>query len=268
MHPHLGTPPAGHVTHGRHRSAPVLIAALAPVAIVACLVLTPTMAGAATAAAAQITQPGRTAQLKSGGSATPFAVTLPAGASCPGDTAHDGYHVDSYLVPKGVSPTSVDFKTGYPSKWYGYIDYGDFYAANNTDEGTGQLMALPYEFSFSRYSSYMDDLFPDGVKSATWEGGIVCANTHGEVTNYWNSEFVFTKSASDPGGFVWKVVDAPPPVSSSSHTALWVGVTLLGLAVIFAITAIVLNRRRPDEGDGGSADLPVESPLEPTAAGR
>jgi hypothetical protein len=292
VHAHFDAPDAGHTEHGRRveatpaprravtpRSSAALtvlatLAGLLPVALAVCLVVTPGTAGAATAGVAQITQPGQTTPLDGGGSATPYAVALPGGASCPGDTAHDGYHVYSYLVPKGVSPTAVSFKTGDPNKWYGYIDYGDFFAAANTAEDTGQIMALPHEFSWSRYSSYMGDLFPHGVTTATWEGGIACANTHGVVTNYWNSEIVFTKSSSDPGGFTWKVKAAPPAAAaSSSDLALWLGVALVVLAVVFASLAVVLSRRRRRaERAGKVSNVPTapsdEASRQPTTAGR
>ena len=46
----------------------------------------------------------------SGGSSTPFTVVLPANASCSGDTAHDGYHVYSYLVPRGTDLVAGDLR--------------------------------------------------------------------------------------------------------------------------------------------------------------
>lgn len=279
MSAHLVALGPGRLVHGgragwRSRVGRVAASALVPLALTAGLVATSATAGAATAGVAQITKPGQTTSLSGGGSATPYAVALPANASCPGDTAHDGYHVYSYLVPEGVSPTAVSFKTGDPSKWYGYIDYGDFFAAANTAENTGQIMNLPYEFSWSRYASYLDDIFPHGATTATWEGGIACANTHGVVTNYWNSEIVFTKSAADPGGFTWKVKDAPP-AATSSDSVEWLGIGLLALAVVFGAIAVLLSRRRRKaekrETQAGSDD-PIEASDEadrqPTTAGR
>ena len=110
----------------------------------------------------------------------------------------------SYLVPEGVSPTDVSFKTGIPSKWFGYIADGAYFGAINTAEGTGQIVGLPTSFTWSRLTP--TDLFAKGAHTATWEGGIACADTHGVVTDYWNSELVFTADSSDPGGFTWKAV--------------------------------------------------------------
>jgi hypothetical protein len=174
-------------------------------------------------------------------------VSLPAVASCPGDTEHDGYHVYSYLVPAGHTPTEVRF-TLFPSRWSGYFSYGAYYGPVNTAPGTGQVMTLPV-FSWSRYSSYLDHLFPAGVRHATWEGGIACANSYGTVTNYWNTQILFTRTSSDPGGFVWRVVN-PQPVSSSS-THVIVGITFLVVAVLLGGLVLVLSRRQRRQPIGG-----------------
>ncbi len=237
---------------------------------------TPQLAGAATAGAEVLVTPGTTRALGSGGSATPYGVILPVGASCPGDTAHDGYHVYSYLVPANASPTDVSFKTGLPSRWYGYIAEGAYVGAINTAESTGQIVGLPTSFVWTRLTPAI--LFAHGARTATWNGGIACADTHGQVTDYWNSTIRFTADSSDPNGFTWKVVDQGD-VSSSVPVALWVGIGLLVVAAGAAAYALRL-RRRPDapttpSGDGGAtgtapgggsgAGAPADAEPEPAA---
>jgi hypothetical protein len=232
-----GRSPAGRVL--------VFAAAALMTAAVAGLAATPSAAGAdVTASTEVITQPGQLAPLQSGGSATPYGVVLPANASCPGDTAHQAYHVFSYLVPKGVSPAAVSFKDGIPSRYFGFISYGSYYGAINTAEGTGQVVGIPASFTWTRLTP--KDLFPDGQKTATWDGGIACADTHGVVTNYWNSEIVFTASATDPGGFTWRVVHSA--ATSSGDIWLGIGVALIAMAVIFGLLALLLSRRNRSEG--------------------
>ena len=110
--------------------------ALVPVLLVAWLSAVPATAGASVVAGTEeITQPGSLTPLDSGGSETLYGVVLPSGAGCPGDTAHDGYHIFSYLVPKDVSPASVNFKRGRADKGFGYIAYGMYYGAINTAVG-------------------------------------------------------------------------------------------------------------------------------------
>jgi len=236
------------------REIPVFARAAAALGVVLLAVVavmgTPAVAGAATAGAEVLVTPGTTRALASGGSSTPYGVALPPGASCPGDTAHHGYLVYSYLVPQGSSPTAVSFRSGTPSRWYGYISDGAYYGAVNTAETTGQVTALPTSFDWTRLTPQM--LFAHGAHSATWNGGIACADTHGNVTTYWNSTLVFTADAADPHGFTWKVVDQGA-VPTSFPVGLWVGIVLLVVAAGAAAYALRLRRRgRPTQADGAT----------------
>lgn len=209
------------------------------------LLILPSVAVAVSEGSAVITQPGGTAHLNSGGSATEFGVLLPSGAKCPGDTAHDGYLIYSYLVPKGVSLTSLNWSGDLPflgtaaNPYFGLIAEGEYYGAINTDEYTGQVATLPAQFTWSRLTP--DDLFNHGEKVSVWEAGIACATTHGKVANYWNSEIQFTASSSDVGGFTWKVLHQP---ASSIDFGLWISVALIAMAIAFGVTAVVLGRRQ------------------------
>ena len=228
------------------------------------------MAGAATAGAEVLVTPGTTRPLSSGASTTPYGVVLPPGATCPGDTAHDGYHVYSYLVPQGASPTDVSFRTGIPSRWYGYIADGAYYGAVNTAETTGQIVGLPLQFSWTRLTPQI--LFKAGQRSATWSGGIACADTHGQVTDYWNSTLVFTADPADLHGFTWKVVDQGTVPSSPFPVGLVVGVGLLVVATAAGAYALRLRRRdrstSVDDGTGDHGDSPAERRAQPEAVGR
>jgi hypothetical protein len=202
------------------------------------------VAGAATEGSAVITELNQTTPLNSGGSSTEYGVELPSGAKCPGDSAHDGYRVYSYLIPKGVSLTSLrvtgdrPFRglRGYP--YYGYVADGTYYGPINTDEDTGQVAALPSAFTWSLLTP--SDLFADGAKSAVWEGGIACATADGTVTNYWNTEIEFTASSSDPGGFTWTVLHQPGP---SIDLGRWISIGLIIVAIGLGAYALVLRRR-------------------------
>ena len=230
------------------------------------LLAAPSTAGAATAGTATIIQPDTGAPLDSGGSGTAYGVGLPSGASCPGDTAHQGYHVYSYLIPAGHNPTEASYKGEFPSKWYGYISYGAYFGPVNTAEGTGQVMTLP-QFSWTRYSSFLGHLFPRQCRQGHLGGRHPVRQRGGAVTNYWNTQLVFTRTSADPGGFTWRVV-APPPVGANDTWTV-VGITLLVLAFLFGALAFVLSRRRgradpgSDDGDG-----PTSPPVAPDSAHR
>ncbi len=208
-----------------------------------------TASATVTAGVAAITKPGSLTKLNSGGSETLFGVQLPAGASCPGDTAHDGYRVDSYLVPAGVSPATVNFKTGLPDRGSGYVAYGKYYGAINTALGSGLVVGLPPDLTINRLTT--QELFPAGQKSVMWDGGIACTTAEGVVTNYWNSRFVFTATPSDPHGFTWKVL--AQPALAPSHSYLWIGIGLIVLSVLLAAFAVFLSQRRSGPSSDGPA---------------
>jgi hypothetical protein len=224
----------------------------------------PSPAGAAVVTGNEaIVQPGTLTPLRSGGSSTPYGIALPNGAACPGDTAHDQYRVYSYLIPAGVNLESVSYKGDLPHRWYGFIAYGAYFGAINTAEGTGQIIGIPPAFTFSRLTP--SELFnSQTTSSATWEGGIACVNTHGVVTDAWNTQFRFVRDATDPGGFRWTAEDAGSISSSSGGKSwLWIGVALVALSVLTAVILFVVQRKgvrgtdtRGDDGreDGRGAD--------------
>jgi hypothetical protein len=241
-----------------------ILAAL-PVLLAAWLVAAPaSAAGAAPVAGTEsITQPGELTPLNSGGSATLYGIALPAGASCPGDTAHHGYHVFSYLEPSSTSVGSISFKTGLPQRGLGLIAYGRYFGAVNTAEETGAITAIPLDFTWTRVTT--KDLFPNGQKSSTWNAGIACANADGSVTNYWNSQIVFTASSSDLRGFTWRVVSDPS--LGSSHKWLWLGMVLIVLSIGLATLAVFLSRRNdpsPDRGASSNSDPSGPDPSAPS----
>jgi hypothetical protein len=257
-----------HRAGGRRLVRTLLATAVVPAALLAGVAggvtASPGSASATvTSGVAAITKPGSLTKLDSGGSDTLFGVQLPAGASCPGDTAHDGYRVDSYLVPAGVSLSSVNFKTGLPDRGSGYVAYGRYYGAINTSLGSGLLVGLPPDLTMNRLTTRQ--LFPAGQKSVTWNGGIACATAGGVVTNYWNSRFVFTATPSDPHGFTWRVV--AQPALAPSHSYLWIGIGLIVLSILLAAFAVFISQRRSDPSSGGPAPGGSPSPAGPATTG-
>ena len=171
---------------------------------------------------ATITDPSNS-PLASGGSSTVFTVALPAQAACTGDTATGGYHVFSYLVQKGTSPSTINFTSGDPVPGYGFFSsIGTYYGPVNTATTTGQIIGIPdFEWGPAVVSdSLLSTLLAGG---GVWEGGIACANSSGAVTDWWNTEITFTASISDPDGFTWSAVPGPP--GSSSTPTMTAGAT-------------------------------------------
>jgi hypothetical protein len=202
----------------------------------------------ATVGNALITRAGTLTPLTSGGSTTDFGVALPTGEACPGDSAHDDYLVYSFLVPKGVSPTSINFKTGVPDRYYGFIAAGSYFGAVNTAQQTGQVVGIPSELTLSRWTPA--ELLK-GADRAVWDAGIACANAAGQVTNYWVTQFTFHATPSDPGGYTWQVAVAP---TASGGLGLWLGGTLLIVALATGVLLLVMRRRR-DRAASGRSDV-------------
>ena len=197
------------------------------------------IAGAVKASGATVSAPDGSS-LSHGGSATPFSVVLPAGAKCPGDTAHKWYHVDSFLVPSGVSPASVNFRGGVPSKWYGLIANGAYVGALNTARDSGLVVNLPIPDVWSRLTP--KELFASSTTTtSTWSGGIACANASGAVTNYWAFTVRFTRDAHDHGGFTWTVTSQKASSGSSSSTSSFV---VIAIAIGAGGAFLVLRGRR------------------------
>jgi hypothetical protein len=217
---HIPEDGPGRARSSRPRSARAgLAVALAALTGVATLTLAVVGMGAATASTlngvATTATPSNDNYLASGGSNTDFTVTLPSGAVCTGDTAHDGYHVWSYLVEKSATISSTTFSdnTG-PSQGFGLYESDlNYYGPVNTAQTTGQIIGIPNDFQWgagvSGGSFTAADLLYTGGTSGIWEGGLACANSSGVLTDNWNTQITFTKSTSDPNGFTWSAVPGP-----------------------------------------------------------
>jgi len=169
---------------------------------------------------ATLTNPTNNQPLSSGGSKTVFTVNLPSQAACSGDTATNGYHVYSYLLPQGTAVTTDNFSTGSPSEGLGLVDGNGYYGPVNTAPSSGQVIDIPSDFEWA-YLLNLDETATqlDNGSSAIWEGGIACANSSGVVTDNWNTQITFIKSASDPNGFTWTAVPGAPPTAPNSPSA-------------------------------------------------
>src|ERR1700677_362236 len=124
----------------------VALATVAALATLALVAVAPASASTVNGVAT-ITDPSD-AFLPSGGSATPFTVTLPANAACSGDTQTHGYHVYSYLVPEGTDVSTLTAVGDGPPQGvadsFGFVtDIGQYYGPVNTAPSTGQIISIP-----------------------------------------------------------------------------------------------------------------------------
>jgi hypothetical protein len=203
------------------------LAAMAAVLIGAgsiCL-LTPGLASAAGSGlnnAATIADANTDAPLTSGASTDEFTLTLPANAACDGDTANDGFHIYSYLVPKGTDVTTLTFigQNGPPTGSFGLVNNaGVYFGPVNTAITTGQVISLPVNFEWAPLVTQDGLLTTLLANGGVWEAGLLCSNTTGAVTDSWNTEVTFTASGSDANGFVWATAASTTPPPTTTTTA-------------------------------------------------
>lgn len=212
--------------------------------------------------------------LDSGGGLTLFGVELEGEDECPGDSTHDDYRVDSYMVPLDVDPTRLDFSgTGpYPTRFREFDDFqmplveanGNRFSADLTGDaveagGPGPIRDLP-GFDFATYvpTPGIDD-WDGGVPAGVYRVGFACTFA-GRITNLWETTIEVTDDATDePVGMRWTVTGPQPrelESAPSDSTALTVGLGALGLA---AAVAALLLRRSSRRGHPPRVPVPEES---------
>ena len=206
---------------------------MALAALTGVVTLTLAIVGMGTASASTLNGVATTATpsndnyLASGGSNTDFTLTLPSGAACTGDTAHDGYHVwGATWWRRAATITSTTFSdsTG-PSQGLRLFESDlNYYGPANTAQTTGQIIGIPNDFQWgagvSGGSFTAAQLLYTGGTSGIWEGGLACANSSGVLTDNWNTQITFTKAASDPNGFTWSAVPGTAGALAISTTSL------------------------------------------------
>jgi len=186
----------------------------------AAVTASPSASAATLGATATITDPTTNLPLTSGGSQAQFTIDLPASAACSGDTASDGYHVFSYLLPPATAVTSDTFVGGFPSEGLGLFDSTGYYGSADTAVSTGQVVDIPTNFEFYYLLTHGQTASSiDGGSSKTWQAGLACANSSGTVTDYWITQVTFTASTSDPEGFVWTAGLTVPGAPTSPTAA-------------------------------------------------
>lgn len=191
---------------------------------------------------------------REGGSATAFSVQLPAGASCPGDSAHDGYRVNSYMVPASLDPTEVTYDGAGPTP-YAYDSYADFrqplyetnsnsFVAIQTADATtpgqpGAIINLP-EFDFAVYP-------PGRPPAGHYHLGIACTLLK-QIVTVWDTEIVISAAADDAAQIRWTAVGPAGDTTSADSNlpaATVVAAGAFAIAAIAGSTLLIRRRRQP-----------------------
>jgi hypothetical protein len=184
-----------------------------------------------------------------GGSAAVFSLRLPDAATCPGDSLHDQWRVQSFMVPADVDVTTLQYGVIGPEGEQHYALYdertkpfvNELTRANEVAGQPGFIGDVPL-FSLA--------LFPVGtVAPGTYRIGLACT-LHRETAKFWDAEIVIEADQSDqPAQLTWSVVGGPDVESSSptvaSNDSFPIStVLILVAAVAFAIGVVAHFRQR------------------------
>lgn len=156
--------------------------------------------------------------LTTGGSATAFAIDLPDGAACTGDTTNDSYRVQTYMVPGSTDPATITFSsTGLTSPGQGANLRQPLYDTNRTKvinrntapkdaPGQGGLIVGLPGFDYTVYQSGKTTAVPPG----TYNIGVACTLGPAgpdQLDKFWNLQITIAADENDqPSGFTWTVV--------------------------------------------------------------
>lgn len=169
--------------------------------------------------------------LNSGGSATDFTLQLPDGAKCAGDSATDGYRVQSFMVPASVDPGALTFDaagptpngTGASFRQPLYDTNGAPLVNHQTDievEGQegGNISGTP-AFDFAVFG----DEGPTVVPAGSYTMGLACTKGPAgpdQLDRFWSVGLVFAHdSADEPSGIKWALAQVQATPVSVALTA-------------------------------------------------
>ena len=184
-----------------------------------------------------------------GGSQAVFTLRLPDASTCPGDSLHDQWRVQSFMVPADVDVTDLQYGVIGPEGEQHYALYdvrtkpfvNELTRANEVAGQPGFIGDVPV-FSFA--------LFPVGtVAPGTYRIGLACTLQR-ETAKFWDAEIVIEADPSDqPAQLAWSVVGGPDVESSgpaaASSDAFPISTVLIIVAVIaFAIGVLAHFRQR------------------------
>ena len=217
--------------------------------------------------------------LSGGGSATEFGLALEGEDECPGDSTHDQYRIDSYMVPVDADPTQLMF-TGFGPADMVFQDYaafrmpvymrsGDPYSAQLTSQqleagGPGPIPEIP-KFGWGVYVATPGiEGYEGGIPAGAYRMGIACTYG-GRTTNVWETTIEITDDASDePVGMTWTVTgpqSAGIADEGSASSANWFVYGLFAFGAVMAVVAVVLHRSSKRSGGGEGDDASREQVL-------
>ncbi len=190
--------------------------------------------------------------LSGGDGNTAFIVQLPDGSTCPGDSFHDQWRIQSFMVPTTADVGSLSYGVIGPEGTDQHALFGADFAARsfanvltpaNAVAGQPGRIETPPAFSFAVAAEEM-------IAPGDYRIGIACTY-FGATALFWDVEVVITAaSGGDPDELRWRMASAPDQAGESPATddRSWVAPTIvvvgLGAAAVPVATVLVRGRSR------------------------
>lgn len=166
--------------------------------------------------------------LDQGGSATAFSLRLAANAACSGDSAADGYRVQSYIVPKSVDPASLRFDANGPTpQSTGATHTQALFDIETTPYVNAQTAQKDDDFQFGRIINIPAFALGNDVwtiaelPAGEYNVGIACTlgpSSADQLDKFFNTVIQVEAAPADPGGFTFSVADNGPPTGGGGSS--------------------------------------------------
>jgi hypothetical protein len=187
----------------------------------------------------------RAKTVASGGSVTEFSLEPPPSSTCPGDSEHDSWRVQTFLVPSTVDPGTLVWALGPRSdNAIVYSMYDTFtqpviegLLIRNEASGEPARMGTLPGMNFAGF-------VPKGsLTPGEYRVGIACT-WFGATGKYWDTEIILTADDGDePAGLTWRLANAPDTALASSDDGGFPWIYLaIGAVVIAALGWFLVQR--------------------------
>lgn len=193
--------------------------------------------------------PDTLAPLQGGDGATPFALSLPAGAACPSDSASGGARVNTFMVPTSVDIATVSFNAFGPRQGVPLFADGHPVVNANTALHTGLIVGLP-RFDLSVVAG-------GKVSVGDYRVGVACTSA-GVVRAAWTSSITVTANPASERSLTW-IATRPSAVPSATAGAAVVTDTPTSTTAVAATSSVVATT-------SGVADSVASMVVQPVVA--
>lgn len=186
-----------------------------------------------------------TAPVDRGNGFTVFALRLPEGSTCPGDSANDQWRTQTFMIPADEDPLDLEYGAIGPEPW----DSGEHWAFFGTDTvphvdvllqrnatagQPGVIPPLP-PFSFSVIAG-------ENIAPQEYRIGIACTY-FGVTTQYWDNRIVVETAGDDPDEFTWRLAGAPAEApTSDDESSLPIVPIIAGCAAVAVLGSLFWRR--------------------------